>query len=194
MFALGRKYDTGIFLSPTKETCFLYLYTCYLDEDYVSRYARNFVLYKLFHCTVGPMDRLSCVLSMALPSFILSSKISASAPAYLQHHPFTLPPLDPPQRAAHAWQVLNLTPYLVSDGFSVYLGQYNRRHLLRGACHVHFSDSHRPDDDSSSSNHLSINHLLHLNALRLILRIKHRKRKKSSITCIIYLLEWYYII
>ena len=46
MVALGRKYDTGIFLSPTKETCFLYLYTCYLDEDYVPRYARNFVLYK----------------------------------------------------------------------------------------------------------------------------------------------------
>ena len=45
MVALGRKYDTGIFLSPTKETCFLYLYTCYLDEDYVPRYARNFVLY-----------------------------------------------------------------------------------------------------------------------------------------------------
>ena len=35
--ALGRKYDTEIFLSPTKETCFLYLYTCYLDEDYVPR-------------------------------------------------------------------------------------------------------------------------------------------------------------
>ena len=35
MVALGRKYDTGIFLSPTKEMCFLYLhvYTCYLDED-----------------------------------------------------------------------------------------------------------------------------------------------------------------
>ena len=36
----------------------------------------NFIIdlrcYKLFHCTVGPMDRLSCVLSMALPSFILS--------------------------------------------------------------------------------------------------------------------------
>ena len=47
MVALGRKYDTGIFLSPTKETCFLYLYTCYLDEDYVPRYARNFVLYKI---------------------------------------------------------------------------------------------------------------------------------------------------
>ena len=45
MVALGRKYDTGIFLSPTKETCFLYLYTCYFDEDYVPRYARNFVLY-----------------------------------------------------------------------------------------------------------------------------------------------------
>ena len=47
MVALGRKYDTEIFLSPTKETCFLYLYTCYLDEDYVPRYARNFVLYKV---------------------------------------------------------------------------------------------------------------------------------------------------
>ena len=46
MVALGRKYDTGIFLSPTKETWFLYLYTCYLDEDYVPRYARNFVLYE----------------------------------------------------------------------------------------------------------------------------------------------------
>ena len=45
MVALGRKYDTGIFLSPTKETCFLYLYTRYLDEDYVPRYARNCVLY-----------------------------------------------------------------------------------------------------------------------------------------------------
>ena len=50
MVALGRKYDTGIFLSPTKETCFLFLYTCYLDEDYVPRYARNFVLY---HFTVA---------------------------------------------------------------------------------------------------------------------------------------------
>ena len=48
MVALGRKYDTGIFLSPTKETCFLYLYTCYLDEDYVPRFARNFVLYYTF--------------------------------------------------------------------------------------------------------------------------------------------------
>ena len=48
MVALGRKYDTGIFLSPTKETCFLYLYTCYLDEDYVPRYARNFVLYNFY--------------------------------------------------------------------------------------------------------------------------------------------------
>ena len=47
MVALGRKYDTGIFLSPTKETCFLYLYTCYLDEDYVPRYARNCVLYQV---------------------------------------------------------------------------------------------------------------------------------------------------
>ena len=46
MVALGRKYDTGIFLSPTNETCFLCLYTCYLDEDYVPRYARNCVLYK----------------------------------------------------------------------------------------------------------------------------------------------------
>ena len=45
MVALGRKYDTGLFLSPTKETCFLYLYTCYFDEDYV-RYARNCVLYE----------------------------------------------------------------------------------------------------------------------------------------------------
>ena len=50
MVALGRKYDTGIFLSPTKETCFLYLYTCYLDEDYVPRYARNFVLYHAKFC------------------------------------------------------------------------------------------------------------------------------------------------
>ena len=37
----------------------------------------NFIInlrcYKLFHCTVGHMDRLSCVLSMALPSFILPS-------------------------------------------------------------------------------------------------------------------------
>ena len=49
MVALGRKYDTGIFLSPTKETCFLYLYTCYLDEDYVPRYARNFVLYNVVY-------------------------------------------------------------------------------------------------------------------------------------------------
>ena len=47
MVALGRKYDTGIFLSPTEKTCFLYLYTCYLDEDYVPRYARNFVLYEM---------------------------------------------------------------------------------------------------------------------------------------------------
>ena len=59
MVALGRKYDTGVFLSPTKETCFLYLYTCYLDEDYVPRYARNFVLYKFIsHETYQFLTRL----------------------------------------------------------------------------------------------------------------------------------------
>ena len=56
MVALGRKYDTEIFLSATKETRFLYLYTCYLDEDYVPRYARNFVLYIIYHLTFTCID------------------------------------------------------------------------------------------------------------------------------------------
>ena len=46
--SLSRKYGEKFFLNPTKETCISYnlIYICYLDEDYVPHFVRNYVLYK----------------------------------------------------------------------------------------------------------------------------------------------------
>ena len=79
MVALGRKYDTGIFLSPTNETCFLCLYTCYLDEDYVPRYARNCVLYeRVFHRAKGYKLFRLLFFKIFVSEYVILGKIAVS--------------------------------------------------------------------------------------------------------------------
>ena len=72
LMAKDWRFGTVLGVFPTKETCFLYLYTCYLDEDYVPRYARNFVLYELARlaCKILKLSQL-----LSLHGFLLISAI-----------------------------------------------------------------------------------------------------------------------